>query len=210
MSQHILSTTTSRGRKVTVTLGYDRPLNYVFCTVMDTNGWVIYSNLNDENAGTDLQDVEYFEPVLRKLGIDAPEAMFDQVRADQALRVGNRVEHYTAEPRPDKVQSPIERLMRNLRQAMKRVLLRAETNQSATEELETLDLLEVIGESAADEPDFCSPSYWKWEDETATPLLEKLGYANIRFSMGECDSFGPLTRIATAEKNGIRYRFIYG
>jgi len=210
MSQHILSTTTNRGRKVTVTLGYDRPLNYVFCTVMGTNGDAIYSNLSDEMAGTELQDVEYFKPVLRKLGIDAPEAMFDEVRADQALRVGNRVEHYTAEPTPDRVQGLIERLMTIMRRVMMRVRLREETSQSATEELDTLDLLEVIGEGAADEPDFCSPSYWKWEDETATPLLEKLGYANIRFSMGECDSFGPLTRIVTAEKDGIRCRFIYG
>lgn len=210
MSQHILTTTTSRGRTVTVTLGYDRPLDYVFCTVMDADGDVVYSNLDDEMAGTELQDVEYFKLVLRKLEIDLPETMFTEVKSDQALRIGNRVEHYTVEPRRDGVRCPIEHLMTAVRKAMTRIRFRAETNERATNEPETFDLLEVIGEDAADKPDFCSRSYWKWEDETATPLLEKLGYANIRFSMGECDSFGPLTRIVTAEKDGIRYRFIYG
>ena len=210
MSQHILTTTTSRGRKVTVTMGYDRPLDYVFCTVMDTDGDISYSNLDDEMAGTELQDVEYFKLALRRLGIDVPETMFTEVKSDQALRIGNRVEHYTVEPRRDKIRRPIEHLMTALRRAITRMRIRVETNQNTTKEPEMLDLLEVIGAGAADEPDFCSRSYWKWEDETATPLLEKLGYANIQFSMGECDSFGPLTRIVTAEKNGIPYRFIYG
>ncbi len=210
MSQHILTTTTSGGRKVTVTMGYDRPLDYVFCTVMDTDGDIIYSNLDDELAGTELQDVEYFQLVLRKLGINVPETMFTEVKADQALRIGNREEHYTVEPRQERVRCPIERLMTVVRRAMTRIRIGVETNQSITKGPETLDLLDVIGASAADEPDFCSRSYWKWEDEIATPLLEKLGYANIRFSMGECDSFGPLIRIVTAEKNGIPYRFIYG
>ena len=210
MSQHILSTTTSRGRKVTVTLGYDRPLDYVFCTVMDADGEVLYSNLSDEMAGTDLQDVDYFKPVLRQLGIDAPDAVFTEVKSDQALRIGNRVEHYTVKPARDRVDSPIERLMIVVRRAMMKSRVRAEPDQNATEEPQALDLLELIGEDAANEPDYCSSSYWKWEDKTATPLLMKLGYANIRFSMGECDSFGPLTRVVTAEKNGIRYRFIYG
>lgn len=210
MSQHILTTTTSRGRKVTVTMGYDRPLDYVFCTVMDTDGDISYSNLDDEMAGTELQDVEYFKLALRRLGIDVPETMFTEVKSDQALRIGNRVEHYTVEPRRDKIRCPIEHLMTALRRAITRMRIRVETNQNTTKEPEMLDLFEVIGAGAADEPDFCSRSYWKWEDETATPLLEKLGYANIQFSMGECDSFGPLTRIVTAEKNGIPYRFIYG
>ena len=210
MSQHILSTTASRGRRVTVTMGYDRPLNYVFCTVMDADGDVLYSNLDDEMAGTDLQDVDYFKPVLRQLGIDPPDAIFTEVKSDQALGVGNRVEHYTLNPARDGVQSPITRLMTAVRRAMMRVHRRAEENESATKEPETLDLLEVIGEDAGEEPEFCSRSYWKWEDETATPLLEKLGYTNIRFSMGDRDSFGPLARIVTAEKNGIPYRFIYG
>jgi len=210
MSQHILTTTTSRGRKVTVTMGYDRPLDYVFCTVTDTDGGVIYSNLDDEMAGTELQDVEYFKLALRKLGIKVPETMFMEVKSDQALRIGNREEHYIVEPRRERVRCPIERLMTIVRRAMTRIRIGVETSQSTTNVPETLDLLDVIGAAAAGEPDFCSQSYWKWEDETATPLLEKLGYANIRFSMGECDSFGPLTRIVTADKDGIPYRFIYG
>ncbi|MFC5862057.1 hypothetical protein ACFPT7_07115 [Acidicapsa dinghuensis] len=161
MSQHILSTTASRGREVTVTLGYDRPLDYVFCTVMDADGDVIYSNLDDEMAGTDLQDVDYFRPVLRQLGIDAPDVMFTEVKSDQAQRVGNRVEHYTVEPARDRVHSPSTRLMTVVRRAMMRIHSRTETNESATEGPEILDLLEVIGDAAAEEPEFCSRSYWR-------------------------------------------------
>ena len=83
MSQHILNTTMSKKRKVTVMMGYDRPLDYVFCTVMNSDGDVIYSNLDDDRAGTDLQDVEYFRPVLQQLGIKVPEEMLRR-----ALNVG--------------------------------------------------------------------------------------------------------------------------
>jgi hypothetical protein len=52
--------------------------------------------------------------------------------------------------------------------------------------------------------------YWKWEDTIATPALINLGYENIKWSMGDCDSFGPLSRIITCWKNGIRYQYWYG
>ena len=99
MSQHKY-TLTQDGRKVIVTLGYDRPLDYVFCTVMqDAEGLaegeeVLYSNLGDDEAGTDLQDVDYFRPVLAALGIRVPESMFTEVQLDQLRRAGNRtVDH---------------------------------------------------------------------------------------------------------------------
>lgn len=154
MSQHILTTTTSRGRKVTVTMGYDRPLDYVFCTVMDADGDVIYSNLCDEMAGTDLQSVDCFVPVLRQIGIDVPDVMLIEVKSDQALRIGNRVEHYMIESARNSVRSPINRLMTAVRRIMMKTRFRPETNESATKGPETLDLLDVIGEGAAEEPEF--------------------------------------------------------
>ena len=96
MSQHKHSTFSQNGRKVVVTLGYDRPLDYVFCTVMQCaeglaeGEEVLYSNLGDDEAGADLQNVDYFRPVLATLGIRVPESMFTEVQLDQLQRVGNR------------------------------------------------------------------------------------------------------------------------
>lgn len=210
MSQHILKTTMNRGQKVTVTLGYDRPLDYVFCTVLDKDNDVIYSNLDDELAGTELQDADYFRPILRELGIHVPEMIFDEVNSDQILRVGNRVVYHTAEKKPKGIQRLLERFATAIKGAMTRINRSARTNSGSGEEPEALALLDVIGDDAANKPNYCSRSYRKWEDETATPLLEKLGYSNIQFSMGDCDSFGPLTRTVTATKHGVAYRFIYG
>ena len=96
MSQHKHSTVSQDGRKVTVTLGYDRPLDYVFCTVMQEGVGlaegeeVLYSTLGDDAAGTDQQEVDYFRPILAALGIRVPESMFTEVALDQLQRVGNR------------------------------------------------------------------------------------------------------------------------
>lgn len=97
MSQHILSTFNLLGESITVTMGYDRPLDFVFCTVMTSNDDVIYSNLDDDDAGTDQQDVDYYRPILDRLGIHVPESIFWEVKADQLMRVGNRVVVHTAD-----------------------------------------------------------------------------------------------------------------
>lgn len=91
MSQHIHETTVDGSKKVTVTMGYDRPLDYVFCTVIDEDENVVYSNLDDDNAGTNLQDVDYYREVFERLGLVVPESMFHEVTADQTFSVGNRV-----------------------------------------------------------------------------------------------------------------------
>lgn len=93
MSQHTFQTTPA----VQVTLGYDRPLDYVFCTVTSPCGEILYSNLDDEEAGTACRDVEYFREKLVQFGISVPESMFTEVENDQRNRVGNRtVEHMWA------------------------------------------------------------------------------------------------------------------
>ena len=91
MSQHIFDTTDSQGNEVTVTMGYDRPLNFVFCTVMTRDDDVIYSNLDDDDAGTHQQEVNYYRSVLEALGVQVPESVFREVAVDQLRRVGNRV-----------------------------------------------------------------------------------------------------------------------
>ena len=95
MSQHIFETNSAQGAPMTVTMGYDRPLDYVFCTVLDPNDEVIYSNLDDDDAGTHQQDVDYYRSVLLKFGLHVPESTFREVKSDQLGRVGNRVKiHY--------------------------------------------------------------------------------------------------------------------
>jgi hypothetical protein len=92
MSQHIFETTNAEKERLTVTMGYDRPLNYVFCTVMTEDGDVIYSNLDDDQAGISQQDVGYYRTVLRNLELQIPESMYRETQADQVARVGNRVQ----------------------------------------------------------------------------------------------------------------------
>jgi len=93
MSRHYCDTTMD-GQAVRVVLGYDRPLDYVFCTVHGEDGKIVYSNLDDEGAGTHQQDVEYFRNVLTKLQIDVPVSMFIEVAKDQLGCVGNRIEQH--------------------------------------------------------------------------------------------------------------------
>ena len=100
MSQHKHSTLSRDGKKVAVTLGYDRPLDYVFCTViqdgegMEEGEEILYSNLSDDNAGTHLQDVDYFRHVVAELGISIPDSMFTEVEIDQLERLGNKTVIY--------------------------------------------------------------------------------------------------------------------
>ena len=96
MSQHIFRTVDGNGIAVTVTLGYDRPLDFVFCTVMDAQDEPIYTNLDDDDAGTHQQDIDYYRPLLTRLGIEVPEVMFAEVESDQTNVVGNRVVDHTA------------------------------------------------------------------------------------------------------------------
>jgi hypothetical protein len=210
MSQHILKTTMSKRQKVIVTMGYDRPLDYVFCTVMNKDGDVIYSNLDDDRAGTDLQDIEYFRPILGQLGIKVPEEMLTGVKSDQLFHVGNRVVYHSAEKRMSWIRRLIERLAATITETNSKIPRREGIDSRSEKEPEYLDLLAVIGDNAGKDPNYCSRSYWKWERDTAKPLLEKLGYSNVEFSMGECETFGPLTRTVTATKDGMTHRFIYG
>jgi len=73
-----------------VRMGYDRPLDYVFCTIT-VNDEIKYCNLDDETAGTFQQDVDYYRDILALHHIEVPEEMFADVRDDQKNCVGNRV-----------------------------------------------------------------------------------------------------------------------
>ena len=106
MSHHIFQTELN-GRPVTVDLGWDRPLQYVFMTVSsqdpkdppdDDSSPYLYSNLDDENLpihGT--QSVEYFQDRLTQLGISVPSIMLQSVLDDQNQDVGNKTVGYQAD-----------------------------------------------------------------------------------------------------------------
>ena len=53
-------------------------------------------------------------------------------------------------------------------------------------------------------------NYRTGEINILQPQLEKLGYKVIRWYDGERDSFGPLSRVALIEKDGIQYKYCYG
>lgn len=101
MSQHICNTTYQQ-RPVRVTIGYDRPLNYIHMIVMRTDASededdFVYNNLDDDDAGTDCQDVDYFRRILESLAIVVPESMFAETLRDQTARIGNRVVTHTSD-----------------------------------------------------------------------------------------------------------------
>ena len=88
MSQHIW-----KNGETEVRMGYDRPLEMVFCTV-SIRGEIAYTNLDDADAGTFCQDVNYYREPLKALGITVPEEVYDNVELDQIGRVGNKVVEY--------------------------------------------------------------------------------------------------------------------
>lgn len=75
-----------------------------------------------------------------------------------------------------------------------------------------LDLIDPLPGGKIDYHDYCGlhGTCVNWEERVARPALQELGYTNIYFIDGERDSFGPLSRIACCEKNGIAKRFVYG
>ena len=57
---------------------------------------------------------------------------------------------------------------------------------------------------------FSFNDYFKGEKELLTPLLLQKGYTNITWRTEEGDSFGPLSRICSCYKDGVKYLFVYG
>ncbi len=85
---------------------------------------------------------------------------------------------------------------------------RAAREQREREEAEAVDLLDFLGADAAT---FVFEEWEEGEDQILRPALERRGFTDISFSMGEQDSFGPLSRWCVAiDGDGKRRRFIYG
>lgn len=71
------------------------------------------------------------------------------------------------------------------------------------------DLFAFLGGDFGDRFDF--ERYIEHEQSILRPELERRGFGKIRFSDGERDSFGPLSRIVTAvDQRGRTRRWCYG
>jgi hypothetical protein len=103
MSQHYFKTT-HQGRPITITLGFDRPLQGYFCTVErnDAAGEddaYLYCNLDDPTLSRHTgmaETVDYFDALLMARGFTVPRAMIAEVERDGVLNVGNRRVWYDA------------------------------------------------------------------------------------------------------------------
>ena len=84
--------------------------------------------------------------------------------------------------------------------------------------MNTLDIVESLANNI---PELELPSefwsrfsfedYHRDEQQLLKPALEAQGFTNVVFSMGEQDSFGPLSRVVTCEdKTGKTRYFVYG
>ena len=73
------------------------------------------------------------------------------------------------------------------------------------------DLYDIIPDKLFNHKDcFDSVNYGRWEQEVATPWLSKHGYTVHSWYTHEADSFGPLIRAVTLEKDGCRQEYFYG
>lgn len=95
MSHHIIDATNKTGQKVTVTLGYDRTLDHLFCNIVNSGvpGGFEYTSHTDIDA-IDEQEVSNFRCLLEDHGILLPDSIFDAVDGDQANGGSNRLVLY--------------------------------------------------------------------------------------------------------------------
>lgn len=93
MSQHYFHTAHA-GDRITVLLGWDRPLGHFFMVIERPDpqpGQDDYLYLNLDEPDAFALDLDFFKARLDELGIQVPDSMFEQVRLDEQMRVGNRV-----------------------------------------------------------------------------------------------------------------------
>lgn len=92
MSQHHFSTTASSGQQVQVQCGWDRPLQHHHLTVWEApqepaGREVLYTCLVERGGG--LPDVDAVADELEKLGIEAPEGLYERLWLDESFNQGN-------------------------------------------------------------------------------------------------------------------------
>lgn len=101
MSRHTFKTT-HNDRPVEVCAGWDRPLQGFFMTVLytDTDAETDYEYAfnNLELTLPHPACFDFFRDALHDLGIAPPEAMVDEIEADGAANMGNKVMDWTPEP----------------------------------------------------------------------------------------------------------------
>lgn len=104
MSQHIFLTTHPEHGKLEVLAGWDRPLQGFFMHIEKLeapegeDGAVpyLYDNLDDDKLplGGLSRSFDYFLPILKQHGIEVPAAMIEDIKADGAVNMGNKVRRW--------------------------------------------------------------------------------------------------------------------
>lgn len=97
MTQRILKTAIG-DRDVTVLMGRDRPLQYLYMVIdyVDSeDDEPLYSNLSDVEAGL-RGKLAYFTKRARSFGIEIPSTMLARIQADEALNLTNGTSTFDA------------------------------------------------------------------------------------------------------------------
>ena len=93
MSQHYFNTAVA-GEPVTVTMGWDRPLQGYFMMIESAGReQYLYNNLEDLALipeGGFADSLDYFIEKMKELGVTVPDRMLNEIRVDGGLNVGNR------------------------------------------------------------------------------------------------------------------------
>lgn len=96
MSQHTFNTCRllkdqSREEIITITMGWDRPLQYFFMVIEGDDDEPLWSNLDQPEAFQ--KDLELYKKVLHDFNfkIPVPQQMLDEVLADKEIDAGNKL-----------------------------------------------------------------------------------------------------------------------
>lgn len=96
MSQHMFNTCRlledeKREEIISVTMGWDKPLQYFFMVIDGDDEEPLWSNLDQPEPFQ--KDLELYKEVLQKfnLKISVPQQMFDEVLADKEINAGNKL-----------------------------------------------------------------------------------------------------------------------
>jgi hypothetical protein len=120
MSQHHFKTLDPQGQRLTLLVGWDRPLGAFFLVVHnDTRDESVYCNLDDEDADGSLA---YFEARIEELGITLPLGMLDALRQDQQENAGNKTVDWCEPSRQPEAFTDTGRAVISALEAVRKVL----------------------------------------------------------------------------------------
>ena len=93
MSRHFYPTQTKDAVPVTVTCGWDRPLQGFFLTITSQgqHSGNLFCNIRDRPEQPHPPTFEPFLEPLAELGIELPDSLLREIEADSAANAGNKI-----------------------------------------------------------------------------------------------------------------------